>query len=243
MNVVITGGNKGIGKEILDTIISNEYNVNFIITFCSDVQSTHIIKEMYSYRKDINIDFFQCDFRKKESIIQFSEYVLKRFQKIDWIVLNAAIPYYKRFDDYVIEEWEEIIRCNLTSPVFLIKNLKNNIKSHGKIILMGSHAGNIPFSRSLAYNVSKGGINYLSKCLVKELYENKICINTIAPGFIETNWHDGRSKESYEIINKKIAAGRFGSVKEVADMTYSVLKNNYVNGSILEIHGGYNFNY
>ena len=108
---------------------------------------------------------------------------------------------------------------------------------------MGSHAGNIPFSRSLAYNVSKGGINYLSKCLVKELYENKICINTIAPGFIETNWHDGRSKESYEIINKKIAAGRFGSVKEVADMTYSVLKNNYVNGSILEIHGGYNFNY
>ena len=62
-----------------------------------------------------------------------------------------------------------------------------------------------------------------------------------APGFIETSWHKNRTPESCERINRKIALHRFGEISEVADMAYEVLKNGYMNGSVVDIHGGYDY--
>ena len=77
--------------------------------------------------------------------------------------------------------------------------------------------------------------------LVKELEPKQIRVNAIAPGFIETSWHKNRTPESYERINRKIALHRFGEISEVADMAYEVLKNGYMNGSVVDIHGGYDY--
>ena len=66
-------------------------------------------------------------------------------------------------------------------------------------------------------------------------------MNAIAPGFIETPWHSARTQESYDRINKKIALHRFGTVEEVADMAFAVLGNGYMNGSVVDIHGCYDF--
>lgn len=243
MNIIITGATSGIGKAILEKIISEENNLNIVGTYCSDESSVSKIKQKYIDRKDVNLFFYQCDFMKQESINYFTSYIYDLFDDLDWLILNVGVPYYKKFEEYEIEEWDEHVRCNLTTPIFLIKNFKQLIKKNGKIILMGSHAGNSPFSRSVAYNVTKGSINYLCKVLVKELEDKQININSIAPGFIETSWHKNRSQESYDLINKKIAQHRFGQPEEVADITYSVLTNDYINGSVIEIHGGYNFHY
>lgn len=77
--------------------------------------------------------------------------------------------------------------------------------------------------------------------MVKELEPKQIRVNAIAPGFIETSWHKNRTPESYERINRKIALHRFGEISEVADMAYEVLKNGYMNGSVVDIHGGYDY--
>lgn len=83
--------------------------------------------------------------------------------------------------------------------------------------------------------------HFLTKSLVKELEPKQIRVNAIAPGFIETSWHKNRTPESYERINRKVALHRFGEISEVADMAYEVLKNGYMNGSVVDIHGGYDY--
>ena len=97
------------------------------------------------------------------------------------------------------------------------------------------------YSSSLVYGVTKAAIHFLTKSLVKEFEPKGITVNAIAPGFIETPWHSARTQESYDRINRKIALHRFGTVEEVADMAYAVLSNGYMNGSVVDIHGGYDY--
>ena len=109
------------------------------------------------------------------------------------------------------------------------------------MLFMGSYAGQQAYSSSLVYGVTKAAIHFLTKSLVKEFEPKGITVNAIAPGFIETPWHENRTQESYDRINRKIALHRFGEIKDVADMAYSILTNNYMNGSIVDIHGGYDY--
>ena len=101
--------------------------------------------------------------------------------------------------------------------------------------------GQVPHSSSLVYSISKAGLSFASKLLVKEFEPLGVRINALAPGFIETRWQDGRSQESRDRINAKIALHRFGSPSEVADAAIFLLENTYMNGSIVTIDGGYNY--
>ena len=111
----------------------------------------------------------------------------------------------------------------------------------GSVLFTGSYAGQQAYSSSLVYGVTKAAIHFLTKSLVKEFEPKGITVNAIAPGFIETPWHSARTQESYDRINRKIALHRFGTVEEVADMAYAVLSNGYMNGSVVDIHGGYDY--
>ena len=72
---------------------------------------------------------------------------------------------------------------------------------------------------------------------MKYFDDKHVCINAVAPGFIETPWQKDRTDESRQRINAKIAAHRFGTPQEVAAMAISILKNNYVNGTVVEVTG------
>ena len=144
--------------------------------------------------------------------------------------------------EYCFEDWDRVIESNLTIPVFLVQKLYNGLlNKNASIIFMGSLAGIIPYSSSLVYGVSKAGLLFAVKALVKEVEPLRVRINGIAPGFIETRWQSGRSQESYNRINAKIAAHRFGEPEEVAQACIALLKNTYINGTILNVDGGYGY--
>lgn len=113
---------------------------------------------------------------------------------------------------------------------------------HGRsVLLMSSYSGRRPFSASAAYCISKAGLAFAAEALVKELESINVRINAIAPGFTETDWHKDRSSESRDRINRKIACHRLGDPAEIADMCYAVMVNTYMNGSVIDIHGGYDY--
>lgn len=101
--------------------------------------------------------------------------------------------------------------------------------------------GKYPHSTSLVYNVSKAGVIALAKSLVKYFAEDKITVNSICPGFIETPYHKNRSLESYERINKKIALHRFGTPEEIASVCMEIINNQYINGASIDVNGGYDY--
>ena len=209
---VITGGTSGIGRGIVEKILANSAEDDMI--FATYAHNAYKANEFWDSLKAGHVD---------------------------WLISNAGISTYDKFQDYTFEEWNKIVNTNLSVPVFMVKEFMPVMTEGGRILFMGSYAGQQAYSSSLVYGVTKAAIHFLTKSLVKEFEPKGITVNAIAPGFIQTPWHENRTPESYERINRKIALHRFGEIKDVADMAYSILTNNYMNGSIVDIHGGYDY--
>jgi len=243
MNHLITGGTDGIGKAIAIKILRHSQSVEdrVIVNYGHNEEKAKAFLNGLSDEDRSKVILIKADLSSETGLNAFVEAVLDAVPAIDHIVSNIGIGEYAKFDDYTMEMWNRVITTNLTIPTFLIQKLKSHMRNGGSILFVGSYAGVSPYSSSLVYSISKAGVVYLAKALVKEFDSQSVRVNAIAPGFIETAWQSNRSAESYERINKKIALHRFGTPEEVADMAYQVLMNTYMNGTVVEIHGGYNY--
>lgn len=241
-NYVITSATDGIGRSIVEKILKEnaDNDVKIIVNYGhSEEKAKAFMDANKEYEEKIIL--IKADMSDYDSMCEFAAKVCEIFPKIDHVVCNTGISAYGSFDDYTWEMWNKVIQTNLSIPAFLIQKLKYHMNPGGSIVMMGSDAGIRTYSSSVVYSVSKAGIIHLAKVLVKEFESLGVRVNAIAPGFIQTSWQKNRSEESYERINRKIAVHRFGTSEEVADMAYSVLQNTYMNGSVIEIDGGYDY--
>jgi 3-oxoacyl-[acyl-carrier protein] reductase len=239
---VITGGTSGIGRGIAEKILAESAKEDRIfVTYGHDEKKAAVFRDSLPEEKKSQVILMKADMSSYDEMMAFVEELKKRADHIDWLVSNAGISTYAKYEDYSFEEWTRIVNTNLSVPVFMVKELRPMMVEGGSVLFTGSYAGQQAYSSSLVYGVTKAAIHFLTKSLVKEFEPKGITVNAIAPGFIQTPWHENRTPESYERINRKIALHRFGEIKDVADMAYSILTNNYMNGSIVDIHGGYDY--
>lgn len=244
--IVLTSGTSGIGKSILYKLLSDNENNQIIVNYGHNTDAANEIYKSLSVADQKRVILKKADLSNYEESKKFTSFVIDTFKNIDWLILNTGIDAKKdgqrqMFGEYDIETWEKVLRTNLSIPAFIVQDLKPNFNECGKIIFMASYAGVTSYSGSLVYSVSKAGLIHLAKSLLKFFDDKNVCINAIAPGFIETPWQKNRSKDSYDRINKKIACHRFGEAEEVAKLCVDTLNNDYINGTVLEIHGGYDF--
>ena len=239
---IITGGTSGIGRGIAEKILANSGADDILyVSFGHNQKQAEEFLHAQSEADQKKLRLIQADMSSYDQMMNFVTRIKKETDHVDWLVNNVGISTYAKYEDYTFEEWSKIVNTNLSVPVFLVKELRPIIREGGSILFTGSYAGQQAYSSSLVYVVTKSAIHFLTKSLVKELEPKQIRVNAIAPGFIETSWHKNRTPESYERINRKIALHRFGEISEVADMAYEILKNGYMNGSIVDIHGGYDY--
>ena len=239
---VITGGTSGIGRGIAEKILAESAKEDRIfVTYGHDEKKAAVFRDSLPEEKKSQVILMKADMSSYDEMMAFVEELKKRADHIDWLVSNAGISTYAKYEDYSFEEWTRIVNTNLSVPVFMVKELRPMMVEGGSVLFTGSYAGQQAYSSSLVYGVTKAAIHFLTKSLVKEFEPKGITVNAIAPGFIQTPWHENSTPESYERINRKIALHRFGEIKDVADMAYSILTNNYMNGSIVDIHGGYDY--
>ena len=239
---IITGGTSGIGRGIAEKILANSGADDILyVSFGHNQKQAEEFLHAQSEADQKKLRLIQADMSSYDQMMNFVTRIKKETDHVDWLVNNVGISTYAKYEDYTFEEWSKIVNTNLSVPVFLVKELRPIIREGGSILFTGSYAGQQAYSSSLVYGVTKSAIHFLTKSLVKELEPKQIRVTAIAPGFIETSWHKIRTPESYELINRKIALHRFGEISEVADMAYEILKNGYMNGSIVDIHGGYDY--
>ena len=239
---VITGGTSGIGSGIAEKILAESAAEDRVfVTYGHNEDKAQAFLENLPLEKRSQVILMKADMSSYEDMMDFVAELKDQADHIDWLVSNAGVSTYAKYEDYTFEEWTRIVNTNLSVPVFMVKELRPMMSEGGSILFTGSYAGQQAYSSSLVYGVTKAAIHFLAKSLVKEFEPKGITVNAIAPGFIETPWHSARTQESYDRINKKIALHRFGTVEEVADMAFAVLGNGYMNGSVVDIHGGYDF--
>lgn len=239
---VVTGGTSGIGRGIVEKILENSSQGDCVfVNYAHNEERARAFVEGLPDEWQERVVLVKADMSSYDEMTGFVRAIKEKAGYVDWLVCNAGISTYAKYEDYTFEEWTKIVNTNLSVPVFMVKELRPIMNQGGKLLFMGSYAGQQAYSSSLVYGVTKAAVHFLAKSLVKEFEPKGITVNAIAPGFIQTTWHEGRSQESYDRINKKIALHRFGDIKDVADLAYCILTNGYMNGSIVDIHGGYDY--
>ncbi len=232
---LVTGGTKGIGLGIVRMLIEEGYYT--IITYSSDQQAAICCeRELSLITQDYEI--IQADQNDYDSLRALVAHVCQS-GRIDCLVCNAGTTLRKDIISISNEEWESVMNVNVNSNFYLIRDLYNNFSSQARIVLIGSVLGIYPHSSSLAYGVTKAAVHALAKNLVKSFEGTMITVNAIAPGFVETEWQKDKPEEIRNNIYSKTAAGRFAAIDEVADVVRLCINNSYLNGSIIEIDGGY----
>lgn len=235
---LVTGGTKGIGRGIVEMLLDEGYFVT--VTYSSDVNAAERCRSEWSRKWRDAFQLIQANQACKSDMNKLVA-ELRLFHQIDCIVCNAGMTLRKNLNDFTDEEWEQVMQVNLNSSVFLIRDLTDKIADDGRIVFIGSAMGIYPHGTSLAYGVTKAAVHALARNLVKCFEGTNITVNVIAPGFVETGWQKEKPQYIRDSICRKTALGRFATIEEVADAVKFCIRNGFVNGSVIEVNGGYCF--
>jgi len=230
---LVTSSTKGIGKSIAIELLKRGYYVFLNGRNNIEIEDIKCFNDMYS--------IIEADLSDIENIDILVNHIKSKTNYLDHVILNTGITCYKNFKDIEYTDWNKVLQTNLTIPFFILQNLSDMICDNGRIIFIGTILGLIPHSTSISYSVSKSGLTMLSRSLVKVFKNRNITVNTISPGFIDTNWHDGKNIDIINNIKSKIALCRFGKSEEVASTCMHIIDNQYINGEVIRIDGGYDF--
>lgn len=236
---IVTGGTRGIGKEICRKLLMQGYSV--ITVYSSDEASAQLTR--MEFEKDFSNLFhlIKYDLSDTQNIPTLVSAIKQITDSVDVLILNAGKTVRKGIADITIGEWESVIAVNLTTPLFLIQKLLPVLSKGSTIIFTGSSMAVFPHSVSLSYGVTKSAVHAMVKNLVKFLAPYDIRINCVAPGFVDTEWQKDKPSLLREKIMEKISLRRFSKPEEVASVYLFIIENRYLNGEIISIDGGYSF--
>lgn len=236
---LITGGTKGIGKAVASCLGKAGYNL--VLTYASEAEVANEVSKELQQQLGVHVSVLQADIADKNSIEKIDEYLIGAEIQLDALVFNAGLTCRDSFEDLSLSEWERIFFANIHFPVFLLQRIVGRINKGGSIVFTGSLMGIQPHSVSLVYGVTKSATHALVKNLVKFLAPYQIRVNAVAPGFVDTEWQKTKPAEIRRNIENKVASGRFCEPEEVAEVYKMLVENNYFNGEVVVIDGGYSY--
>lgn len=237
--VLVTGASRGIGKAIAVKYAKKGCNVA-VNCIHSEERLAQTRREIESYQTECLA--FLGDMGNPADCQALFKKIRKQFGGVDVLVNNAGISYIGLLQDMTSDDWDRIVRTNLTS-VFNCCRLAIPYmveKKCGKIINISSVWGVAGASCEVAYSATKGGINAFTKALAKELAPSGIQVNAIACGAIDTEMNHFLDQEELIDLIDEIPAGRLGKAEEVADLAYHLgYKDSYLTGQVIGLDGGW----
>ena len=235
---LVTGGSRGIGFAIAKILSDNGATV--VIT------SKNSEKIKQAEAKISNSFGITCDIKKKNEVQNVLDQTIKKFGKLDILVNNAGIfPKIKLLHEIEEEEWNEVLDVNLTGQFRFTKEAIPHLqKTSGCIINISSDAGLKAYQgfNADAYSASKAALIVLTKCWALEYAKDKIRVNCICPGVVDTDMTKPflKNQKDIEFMNNEHPLGRIGQPEEIGKSVLYFASDDalWITGAILTVDGG-----
>lgn len=231
MNVLLTGGNSGIGYAILNDFLMAGHHVTVI-----DKQLSRLASLASNRLHCVELDL--------QNIRFLSNWLQQDNQPYDVLINCAGIREIISVLELTMDEWQKVIDINLTVPFVISQHVAKNAicaKRHANIINIASISGLQAEPNRAAYCASKHGMIGLTREMAMELGEHHIRVNAIAPGIIETQLTNEyfNQADMVSLIKKNTPMRTWGKPENVVSAIKFILENEFITGSILVIDGGW----
>ncbi|MBQ2451733.1 MAG: 3-oxoacyl-[Lachnospiraceae bacterium] len=236
---LVTGASRGIGKEIALTLAANGAAV--IVNYNgSKERADEVVKEIEAAGG--TAEAIQCNVAEFQASEEMVKSILANYKKVDILVNNAGITRDGLLMRMPEEDYDAVLDTNLKGTFNMIRHLSRSFlkQRSGKIINLSSVSGVMGNAGQANYSASKAGVIGLTKSVARELASRGVCVNAIAPGFIDTEMTQAMPEEAQNGLKQMIPLGRMGEAAEVAKLVLFLAGNdsNYITGQVISIDGG-----
>ena len=234
--ILITGASHGVGKAFAVACAQSGRFSKIILNGGSDTAALEDTARRVSAAGDLVCIADVGDV----SDLSYVRSLRERFGPVDTLVNNAGISRVGLLTDMSPEEWDRVMKVNVTSLYNTCHTYVPDMVSRGggQILNVSSVWGLCGASCEVAYSASKGAVNAFTKALAKELAPSHICVNAIAPGILDTRMNAHLSEKETAEIRDQIPAGYIASPEEAAQAMLRLLEMpEYFNGEIVRFDG------
>ncbi len=236
---IVTGGSRGIGSAIVESLVNNGFEVAF--SYLSNKEKADALVNALK-DKGGKAAAFQADISNFESAAAFVINAREFLADVDVLVNNAGITKDKSLFIMQPEEWHNVINTNLTGYFNVTRNLIGYFfkNKRGCVINITSVSGQVGIAGQTNYCASKAGIIGFTRALSKEAAKLGIPVNCVAPGYIDTEMTKAMPEKHLEEIKNMIPMRRMGTASEVAEVVSFLAsdKARYITGQVFTIDGG-----
>ena len=238
--VVITGGSRGIGREIALRFVEDKTRI-IVVHYDPDEsaaeETLNILAEEGVEAESHRVDISSYD----DAGVLFKE-ILSKFRKVDVLVNNAGITRDGLLMRMSEEDWDRVMQVNLKSAFNCTRAALRPMVRHrrGCIVNISSVVGQIGNAGQANYATSKAGIIGFTKTIAREVASRRITVNAVAPGYINTEMTQALSATARESLVEQIPLGRIGEPEDVAEAVYWLCSHRagYITGQVIHVNGG-----
>ncbi|PTQ52145.1 MAG: 3-oxoacyl-[acyl-carrier protein] reductase [Brockia lithotrophica] len=236
---LVTGASRGIGRAIALELARGGARVLVVYRGRRDAAEA-VVEEIRGLGSEAFAE--QGDVARPEEAERLVSLALDRFGRLDILVNNAGITRDNLLLRMKDEEWEEVLRTNLSGPFYLMRAAAKHMMRarRGRIVNIASVVGLVGNPGQANYAAAKAGLIGLTKAAAKELASRGITVNAVAPGYIQTDMTESLPEAAKEALLRLIPAGRFGSPEDVARAVRFLAGDDaaYITGHVLVVDGG-----
>jgi len=236
---LITGSSRGIGAEMIK--VFGKRGAHCVVNYVADGQGQNKA-DAANVAKELNDPLvIECDVTQPEQVESMMMEIGDKRGGLDILVNNSGIISDRTIKKMSMEEFESVVRVNLTGTFTVTQKAAAILRNGGRIVNLSSVSGQIGLFGQANYSSSKAAIIALTKVSAREFARQNITVNAIAPGFIDIGMGKGVPEEAIQNFIKQIPLGRLGDVNEIVSAALFLASPmaSYITGHVLNVNGGF----
>jgi 3-oxoacyl-[acyl-carrier protein] reductase len=237
--VLVTGSSRGIGAEMIKEF--GKRGAQCVVNYVADPVGQNK-SDAKSVAKELKSPLvIECDVTNPEQVESMMMEIGDKRGGLDILVNNSGIIRDRTIKKMSMEEFESVVRVNLTGTFNVTQKAAAVLRNGGRIVNLSSVSGQMGLFGQANYSSSKAGIIALTKVSAREFARQNITVNAIAPGFIDVGMSKGVPEEAIQNFIKQIPLGRLGDVNEIVSAALFLASPmaSYITGHVLNVNGGF----
>lgn len=235
---LVTGGTMGLGRAIALDLARQGADIAIVArNLGDDADATR--KMIESLKRKCHL--IQADMSAADDCGRCIDEAVEQLGRLDVLVSNAGGPSPGRIEDVSPEQWLDTMAVHVNANYFLVRAALPHLRAQPEavIITISSAAGIRGCPGAIAYCTAKGAVTQFTRALARDLADDNIRVNCVAPGVIRTRFHDDMTPERQQNnLQNRIPLHREGTCEEVAQVVSLMVANDYITGETYSIDGG-----